>query len=75
MNIYVQNYTQISSTLYECDSKYFFMILNNKYTTLGIYKNMKIYIQLIEKENYVLLSVFSSDSHEELDLFKNLIKQ
>lgn len=74
MIIKVENYKKISSTLYLCDSKYLYMILNNEYTTLGIFKNRKIYIQLIDKKDYILLSIFSSDNEKELDLFNKVIK-
>ncbi|WP_312313464.1 hypothetical protein [Empedobacter brevis] len=74
MVLKVENYKKISSSLYLCDSRYFFMILNNQYTTLGIFKNRKIYIQLIDRKDYFLLSIFSSDSEKELDLFNKVIK-
>ena len=74
MIIKVENYKKISSSLYLCDSKYLYMILNNEYTTLGIFKNRKIYIQLIDKKDYILLSIFSSDSEKELDLFNRVVK-
>ncbi|WP_413533211.1 hypothetical protein [Empedobacter brevis] len=74
INIYVQNYRQISPNLYECNSKYLYMILNNEYTTLGIFKNSKFFIQSLEKKNYILLSIYSSDDNNELDLFEKIIK-
>jgi len=74
MDIYVENHNKISKNLYECKSKYFYMKLNNSETTLGIFKNKLFYIQLVEKKNYILLAIFSSDSKKELNLFRNFIK-
>jgi len=74
MDIYVEDYNKISKNLYECKSKYFYMKLNNSETTLGIFKNKLFYIQLVEKNNYILLAIFSSDSEKELNLYRNFIK-
>jgi len=74
IDLYVKDYYQISQNLYKCNSRYFYMVLNKNNTTQGIFRNNDFYIQILKKEDYIFLCIFSSSSKEELELFKSILK-
>lgn len=72
IQFYVEDYIKINDNLYECNSEYLYMLINNEYSSIGIFKNKNFFIEINTIDNQSYLLIYSSSDKRDLYLFKNI---
>lgn len=73
LQIEVERFTKINEEFYQIRSKTFTMIQDQKYKTLGYFEVGEFYLQIKDKQDYIVLNIFYADNEKDLHYLKNVL--